>query len=302
MIMSLPILLALAAPSSPCITVDQDRVYARDLAGSIPQFASMPPDFPLGYSPAPGARRVLTGVSLKALAKGQGVQLEGVSDVCVEFRMAKLSEEEIHSALVEGYGGDQVRIAVSAWGPDIAPLGQVVFPRGGLQLPADRDPNHDALWRGYVLYGANRRFSVWARARIAVATTQVVAVTDIPAGAVIREENVRIAATETAAPDDRLARSLDQVLGLAPRTAIRAGSPLVRSQLDRVPEVVRGDTVTVQASEGGAVLVFSAKAQSSGAIGSTVWMRNPASGKGFRAKVTGKDAVAVRTVNGAPLQ
>ena len=66
--------------------------------------------------------------------------------------------------------------------PQIAPQGKVVFPRTGLQLPAASDPQAEVVWRGYVLYGNNRRFGISARARITTTTTRVVAVADLSGG------------------------------------------------------------------------------------------------------------------------
>lgn len=302
MIMSIPFLFALTASPNPCIPVEGERVYVRDLVSVIPDFAVVPGDVPLGYVPVPGARRIITGPSLQALARIQGLELEQPRDVCFVLRMSPLAEEKIHTAIIQGYGEDQARIEVKAWGPEAAPQGNVVFPRGGLQLPADRDPNHDALWRGYVLYGSNRKFGVWARVRIAIPTTQVVAISDIPAGTAIRDDQVRLAATETSALDDRLARSLEQVVGFVCRKSMRAGAVFLRNELDRIPEVAKGDTVTVRASEGAAQLVLSAEAVSAGSLGSMIWVKNPTSGKGFRARVTGKDTVAVTTLDGVPVQ
>lgn len=304
MITSISLLLALAAPPNPCIPVEGERVYARDVVPALRQFAGVPPDFPLGYAPVPGARRILTADSLRTVAKSQGVELESPRDVCFELRMAPLSKANILSAMVAAYGENPaaVRMDVLAWGPEVAPQGEIVFPRGALQFPSSRDLNQDVLWRGYVLYGANRRFSIWTRAHIAFSVTRVVAIADIEPGTPIREDQVQLATTEVGSPDARLARSIDEVVGYTSRKSVRPGASFLLSQLDRVPEVAKGDTVTVRVSEGAAQLVLSAEAQTAGSVGSVVWIKNPTSGKGFRARVTGKDTVAVTTLNGVPLQ
>src|SRR6185312_2566799 len=128
----------------------------------------------------------------------------------------------------------------------IAPRGKVVFERAGLQLPATSDPRADVLWHGYVVYGNNRRFSISAQARISITTTRVVALADLSAGDVVRDDQVRLESFDSFALDDRPARSLDEVVGFVPRTMIRSGATVLRSQLGRAPEVARGELVKVE--------------------------------------------------------
>ena len=142
-----------------------------------------------------------------------------------------------------------------------------MFPRTGLQLPAASNPQAEVIWRGYVLYGNNRRFSISARARITTTTTRVVALSDLSAGEPVREDQVRLESFDTFALDDRPARSLDEVVGFVPRSAIRSGATVLRSQLSRAPEVARGDMVKVEVNAGGAHLLFEGKAESDGCHG-----------------------------------
>ncbi len=190
--------------------------------------------------------------------------------------------------------GPDVRMELRSFSPEIAPQGNVVFPRTGLQLPATSDPQADVIWRGYVIYGNNRRFGISARARITTTTTRVIAVADLPAGDPVRGDQVRLESFDTFALDDRPARSLDEVVGFVPRTLIRAGVTVLRSQLNRAPEVARGDVVKVEVTAGGAHLLLEGRAESDGVTGKTILVKNPSSGKDFRARVTGKDKVSVQ--------
>jgi flagella basal body P-ring formation protein FlgA len=122
----------------------------------------------------------------------------------------------------------------------------------------------------------------------------VVAVADLSAGAPVREDQVHLESFDTFALDDRPARHLDEVVGFVPRALIRSGSTILRSQLSRAPEVVKGDVVRVEVSAGAARLMLEGRAQANGVTGATILVKNLASGKDFRARVTGKGKVSVQ--------
>jgi flagella basal body P-ring formation protein FlgA len=291
----------------PCSVLGNDRIYARDVAASIPEFTALPSDLIVGYAPDPGARRILTGASLAKIAKSYGMELESPHDVCFELRSSELKPEAIRAAMLDELRrdpqkcdvGDDVNVDVLEWGPEKAPMGEVVFPNGCLQLLPNHASTGRDLWRGYVSYGMNRRFPIWARARIAISTTQAVAVSDIDAGTPIGPDQVRLVKKEVSSLDDKQAARLEEVVGYACRRPVRAGTALVRSQLYRLPEVGKGDIVQVEVAAGAARLALEGRADSAGSIGAMVWVKNPTSGKSFRAKVIGKGIVAViTTANG----
>jgi len=157
MIMALPLLLAMVPQSVPqpdgCWPIQEDRIYARDVAAAIPAFSNIAAEFALGYAPAPGIRRVFKGEALERLARNQGVAAEALPDVCFERAMATLEAGEILGAMRASWSGADVRMELRSFGPQIAPQGKVVFPRTGLQLPASSDPQAEVIWRGYVAYG-----------------------------------------------------------------------------------------------------------------------------------------------------
>jgi flagella basal body P-ring formation protein FlgA len=297
-IMSLSYLLA-AVPqvvpqSGGCLPVQGDRIYARDVAAAVPAFSSVAADFVLGYTPAPGTRRIFKGEALQKFATNQNVIVESAPDVCFERAMAELTASEVLDAMRSTWSAPDVRMEVQSYSPKAIPQGKVVFPRTGLQLPAAADPQGEVLWRGYVLYGNNRRFSISAHARITTTTTRVIAVASLSTGQPVRADQVRLESFDTFALDDRPARSLDEVVGFVPRSAIRSGSTVLRSQLSRAPEVARGDVVKVEVIAGGAHLLFEGKAQADGVTGKSILVKNLTSGKDFRAVVTGKGKVSVQ--------
>ena len=302
MIMALSLLLTAVAQSVPqsllspdgCLTVQDDRIYARDVAAAVPAFSAVAADFALGYAPLPGTRRFFKGAVLQKLALNQGAAIEALPDVCFERATASLDEQEILDAMRGSWQVPQARIELRSWSPKTAPEGKLVFPRTGLQLPAASDPQAEVLWRGYVLYGSNRRFSISARARITTSTTRVVAITDLAIGAPVSTNQVRVENVDTFALDDRPARSLDEVVGFVPRALIRSGATVLRSQLSRAPEVARGDLVKVEVTAGAARLQFEGRAEADGVTGKTILVKNPSSGKDFRARVIGTGRVSVQ--------
>jgi len=301
MIMTLPFLLAVVPQITPldhCLPVQDDRIYARDVAAAVPAFSSVAADFALGYAPAPGLRRVFKGAALEKLALNQGVTQgvtgEALPDVCFERAMATLQAGQILEAMRRTWNDADVRMELRSFTPQTAPQGEVVFPRTGVQLPTTSDPQAEVLWRGYVVYGNNRRFGISARARITTTTTRVVALADLPVGAVVREDQVRLESFDTFALDDRPARHLEEVVGYVPRALIRTGSTVLRNQLGRAPEVSRGDVVQVDVKAGAAHLTLEGRAQANGVTGALIPVKNLASGKDFRARVTGKGKVSVQ--------
>jgi flagella basal body P-ring formation protein FlgA len=295
-----------ASLQDPCLALRNDRIYARDVAASVPEFAALPSDLILGYAPDPGARRILTAAAIAKVAKSYGMELELPRDVCFELRSSELKPEAIRAAMIEELRrdpqkcdvGDGVKVEVLEWGPETAPIGDVVFPNGCMQLLPNRTSTGKGLWRGYISYGMNRRFAIWARARVAISANEVVAVSDIDAGMPIRPEQVLLVKTEASSLDDKQARRLEEAIGYASRRPIRAGAALGRNQLYRVPEVGKGDIVQVEVATGSARLALEGRADSAGSIGAMIWVKNPTSGKSFRAKVTGKGMVAVITTAG----
>jgi hypothetical protein len=61
----------------------------------------------------------------------------------------------------------------------------------------------------------------------------------------------------------------------------------------KLREVERGDQIRVEAASGRATVAVTARAETSGGRGEMVVVRNPASGKRFKARVQGKGAAAV---------
>src|ERR1019366_8579406 len=72
-----------------------------------------------------------------------------------------------------------------------APEGELVFPVSGLrQGPAG------GYWSGYVSYGGNHRFTLWARVKVMVASARVVAAQDLKPGVALDSAQFRVETRE----------------------------------------------------------------------------------------------------------
>ncbi len=137
------------------------------------------------------------------------------------------------------------------------------------------------LWRG-------QEFAIWAKVRITATITRVVAAANIPVGKPIQANQLRLESREDFPLDETVARNLDEVVGYVSRSSLRAGSVIRRTQIERPPDVARGDLVDGAGLCGRRASEDGGPRGIRGAKGSTILVRNLSSGKDFRAQVTGK--------------
>ncbi len=288
------LLLTMISHPGSCEFVNGERILAADLTRALPMFAVMPRDTIVGYSPAPGSVRVLQGFELKQIAARYGVSLPSNVQACFEWRMQALTESATQAAIRESLGTPQARVEILAMSKAPVPEGKLTFPRSGLTAGTNVDPSTPVTWRGYVQYDATSRFAVWARVRVAATAPRVVAVEPLAAGKAVRKEQVRLETCDDFPLRNDTARSLEEVIGKIPRRVIRAGLPVLRSDLAEAFLVERGDMVEVTVLSGAAQLSLSAVAELSGRQGDVISLRNPRSGKTFRARVEAQGkAIAV---------
>lgn len=275
--------------ASACAIVEGDRIVARDLVFAGPAFAAMAPDTDLGYAPAPGARRNLPPGELARMAVRHGVPPGVLQGMCVERATARLSPEELLAALSAALDRPHASIELLDWSRYPAPRGELCFPWGG--LTASR--KGEWIWRGYVRYGSGRRFGLWARVRISVPTRRVVAREALPAGKPIRPEQLRVDTVAAFSIGRQPAETVDQVAGRAARRSIPAETAIWQNLLEAPREIHSGDAVTVEVSSGQAQLTLAGRAGGPGRRGELIPVRNPQTGKVFRARVLGAGRVAV---------
>jgi flagella basal body P-ring formation protein FlgA len=292
--MFLPFLFALSVLPEGCHTIQSHTILARDVAAVIPAFSKVAADFSFGFVPGSGAPRIVAGADLKRIAKNQGMDLLDAPDICFALKTFIPQPEEIAAAIRKTFSDlpniQTAKIEISSFSQHPAPLGELIFPRSGLQFPSGTQP--EALWTGYVRHPEGD-FPVWARVRITVPATRVVAATNIPMGKPIQRSQVRLENGESFPLDETSVRNLDEVIGYVASNALRANFPILRAQVSPAPDVAKGELIEVQVFAGAAHLVVKGKAQADGVAGSTILVRNLSSGKDFSARVTGKNQAVV---------
>jgi flagella basal body P-ring formation protein FlgA len=282
---------ATGASGSGCVSIEGERILARDLAQAVPAFANIPADTLLGYAPAPGARRMFHANDLHRLAIRYNIPELPDAELCIERAMEPLSREHVIQAMQDALGSPKARIEVLELSRYPVPHGQIRFIRSALSAGSGAP----VLWRGSVVYTAERRFAIWARVKIAVPSTRVVAVQNLSPGRRIEREDVRLEECEifpSGRPSDQ---SLDQIMGRVPRRPIAVGATITANLLDAPKDVERGDTVEVQVHSGAAHLKLAGRAESAGRRGEAIPVRNLITNKSFSARIVDKDRVVVTT-------
>lgn len=277
------ILLAAAA----CVAVDGEKIRAHDLVSAAEAFQSFAPDTELGYAPSPGARRILHAAELSRMIARQGGVPGAVREICVERATEKLTRESIQAALGSAAAGASIELL--DWSRYPVPHGEMQFPPGGRSRLGGRE----ILWRGYVGYGSSRRFAIWARVRVWVRQRRVVARVALPAGKPVRPEQLSVQEVDASPLDARPEESIDALAGWLPRRAVAAGTPILPGLLEAPQEIHSGDAVTVEVSNGLTRLSFDARAGAGGRRGDLIPVRNPSTGKSFRARIEGASKVSL---------
>ena len=275
-----------------CLAVNpgSDRILAADLAPAWPAMAEIPGETVLAPAPAPGVARVFPAAELRMLAERLRLSAAATQPVCIERPAVPLLPERLLEAMQQSLPG--ARIEVLEYSRQPAPRGEIEFPPAQLR----RGPAGE-IWKGFVRYAGQRRFAIWARVRVRVKVDRVLACADLHPGSAITPEQVTVASREEFPEPAPFPTSAAEVAGRVPRLLIRSGSALRWAQLEAPKDVLRGDTVIAQVHAGRASLQLEAEAQSAGAAGESILVRNPVSGKNFRARVVARGVVSV---NAAP--
>jgi len=290
------ILLAAASPASaePCWPVEGDRILARDLARARAIFSPLDPQEHVAFAPVPGARRLISSAQLRRLAARYGLSAAPLEDVCFERAMEPLTPERILAALRASLAMPEAELELLDYSRRPVPSGQLRFPRSGLAAPPAAKPAEPVFWRGTLLYGSSKSLPVWARLRILLLRTRVVARRDLPAGKPLRAEDLSLEQVREFPFSGAALASIQQAAGALPRRAIPAGRPLDEGLLEPPNDIQRGDTVQVEVISGGARLLLEARAETAARAGRPLLLRSPLTGRRFQAVAEGKGKALLR--------
>lgn len=280
-----------AAWGADCVAVESDRFLAADLARVAPAFGRLTPEEPLGYAPAPGARRILSAAELARLAARYGLAVQP-QEVCLERAVRTLSPESVLAALRAALGRQDARIELVDFSRQPVPRGELEFPRSGLGAPVAGD-NAAVLWRGRLRYDGARTLPVWARVRITAPGRRLVALENLAPGKPVAAAQLRVEEAEWFPLAEAPLTAIEQAAGKLPRRWIRAGSLLYARMLDPPREVERGEEVSVEVASGAAQLRFTARAESAGRAGDVILVRSAVNGRRLAARVAGPGKVVL---------
>ena len=279
-------LAAFAVASCLAVNPGSDRILAGDLSAAIPGMTVAAPGIPIAFAPAPGVKRIFRAAELRGMAEHYGWSGVPDIDICVERPVSPPDPARFLAAMRKAM--PEAEITILDYGRQSMPAGELEFQANSLHNgPAG------ALWTGYVRYAATHRFAVWARVKILVPVTQLIAAVDLEPGRTITTEQVRAETNSGFPPVVAVLTSDDEAIGKWPRALIRAGTAVRGTMLQAPKVVLRGDTVAVDVSNGAAHLALEAVAEGSGAVGETISVLNPDSHRHFPARVEGKGRVSV---------
>ena len=163
------------------------------------------------------------------------------------------------------------------------PAGEVEFPLSMLK---------SGLWRGYVQYGASGRYDVWARVRVNLTQTRVVAAVALKAGERIGADQLRVEQVESS-PEAGYVTRIEDAIGLISKRPLAVGAPLIARMLETAATVQKGDTVRLRSVAGAAQVTIEVHAQGAGRVGDFIPVRNPTSGRVLRARIEKAGEVTV---------
>lgn len=274
-----------------CMPVTGNRILGRDLALADPRFAALPATLTIGFTPAPGAKRVYATAELQRIARANGIPATSPENVCFELPMLHLTMEDATAAMRRSLPAEADLKIVELESLDV-PAGLLEFPIGGLEPPSQGVQ----LWRGYMKYAETRHVSLWARVEVTVKFTAVVAGKDLPVDAPIGAGSLRMETRTGGLEREKPATRIEDVVGHIPKRAVKAGAVVPIAVLADAPAVRKGDPVTVEVQSGSARLRFQATAEVSARDGDMVELRNPFNGKTFKAKLNpGAKALVIIT-------
>ncbi len=282
-----------AALHGACLMVESDHILARDVAPAIAEFSRIPAEEVIGLAPLPAVRRIMSGGELVRIAARFGLVIAAPIDVCFEYPTEILTREKVVENLTRSLDVPEAEMELIDFSRYPVPHGELSFPRSGLNVHPLLTERSIVFWRGKVTYGGMKSVSVWARVRMSVMRERLVAAETIPAGSVVTEQQVRMQPVKQFPLDTQPPVPADAVVGRVAKRTAAAGQVLAATSFALPKEVIRGAEVSVLVKADGTQLSIPALAQSSGAIGETVSLKNPVNGRSFRGVVDGKNRVLV---------
>jgi flagella basal body P-ring formation protein FlgA len=271
---------------------------AGDAAG-VPIFRA--PD--LGESGSVPAGRIAEAVLQYGIAI---LDIRGLTDVLVTRASHTLTPEDLQARIAKALAGRQPNTTVGNLTVNFDSEVRTIHVEPGTDLRIARLTFEPRSGRFDVLFERPGRTRSVIRFTGTYAETfeAAVLVRALAAGEVVRAADVAISRRPKAEFTANVVTNADQMVGLAPRRAMRAGQVLRQSDLSKPQVIARNDTVTITLEMPGIVLSMSGKALEAGAKGDLIGVLNVQSKRAIHATVAGPGHVIAASsgrVGAAPM-
>ena len=294
----LPLLMATATANASTLktstTLHGPVVYLRDLF----EDAGMNADRVLGPGPAPGGRIVVEAPQLDAIARQFKVAWRSASKserALLEWPGRPLPHRDaiaaVRAALVAAGASSDCDVELPGFTPPLVPYDTAALP-DVTQL--DYDPNSGRFSATLtVLADGMDPINTRVTGRADDIVELPVPTMRLPAGTVLRSEDVRVARVHASAVHGEVIRGVDQAIGMQLKRQVAAGQPIETSELSPPLMVQRGATVQLQLQAPGLSLQGKAVAMEAGAVGERIRVMNPSSRAIVEAEVIGPASVRI---------
>ncbi|MBN1164363.1 MAG: flagellar basal body P-ring formation protein FlgA [Candidatus Krumholzibacteriota bacterium] len=236
-------------------------------------------------SPPWGSQKILTANFIRQRIKRLGVQLGGARRVVVTRKVWERSEE-VRSLLVEQL---KRKLEETPWcrSAHSFRLELINFP-SSLKLPPGEItlecffPRKISGYRvvSFVIQGADaykRRFSTGCRFHLL--TECAVARRDIDRNKRITDEDIEWVKTDIAECYETPVTEREDIIGMRSEKYIKSGNVIALKALERVPDIKKGDPVSLEVAKGCLLVSARGTALEDGWKGDRILVRNQASGK-----------------------
>jgi flagella basal body P-ring formation protein FlgA len=285
---------AQAAALRSMTTLHGPDVYLRDLFDDAGTNAGRI----LGPGPGPGGRIIVEAAQLNAIARQFDVAWRSVSRAdraVLEWPGRPLRREEaieaVRIAITAVNAAGDTDIDLPNFIPPIVPV-EVTPVSTVSQLDYDTGTGRFTAALTVTAVGMNPIDSTIS-GRVEEMMEAPVAFTRLLPDTVLRPDDVRIARVPSALPQNEVARSVEQIVGMQLRRPVAAGQPLRLADLTRAPLVRRGSTVQIELSSPGLTVTGQAIALDAGADGEKIRVQNMTSHAFLFAQVIGPGQVRV---------
>ncbi len=253
----------------------------------------------LGPAPALGGRVIVESAQLAAIARQFGVSWRPVSlaeRIVLDRPGRPLPREDVlealRAALLRAGASKQSDVELPGFETPLVPL-------DGAAQPVVTQVDYDAASGRFaalltITAEAMEPVNLRVAGKVQETMEVVVPASRLPAGTVLRPQDLRIARVRAGLVRGDVARGPAEAAGLALRRPAMAGQPILLADLMREPVVERGAVVMMLLETQGITVAGQGQALEAGAVGEQVRVLNTVSRAVLEAEVTGPGKVRVQ--------